>query len=125
MDSYFVWDVSRIIFSIPLGPLEFPIRWYSLMFICAFIAGIVIVGSMFARENKSSRAFEMLPTYVIIATILGARLGHIFFYNPTIYLTDPIKIFKVWEGGLASHGGYLFVIIALILFAKRYSKEIS
>lgn len=121
----FVWDVSPIIGRIPLGFATFPIRWYSLMFLTAFAVGIYMMYTIFRRENKSSQVFDVLPSYIIIATIIGARLGHILFYNPVLYLTDPLRIFRIWEGGLASHGGYLFVILALVLLARRYPQEVS
>ena len=121
----FVWDVSPVIWQMPLGFATFSIRWYSLMFLTAFAVGIYMMYTIFRRENKSSQVFDVLPSYIIIATIIGARLGHILFYNPVLYLTDPLRIFKIWEGGLASHGGYLFVILALVLLARRYPQEVS
>lgn len=123
--SHLVWDVSPVIFEIPLGSFRFPIRWYSLMFLTAFLVGIFMMHRIFQREQKSSAVFDVFPTYVIIATIVGARLGHILFYNPVVYLTDPLRIFRVWEGGLASHGGYLFVILSLVLLSRRYSDQIN
>ena len=123
--DYFVWDVSRVIFTIPLGAKALPIRWYSLMFMSAFVVGMILMKSMFRRENKSFEVYDFLLPYVFIATLVGARLGHILFYNPVVYLTDPVRVFKIWEGGLASHGGYLFVILSLILLARRYRHEVS
>lgn len=123
--THFVWDVSPVIFQIPIGSLTFPIRWYSLMFLTAFVVGIYMMYTIFRREHKSAKVFDVLPSYVILATIIGARLGHILFYNPTLYLSDPLRVFRIWEGGLASHGGYLFVILSLVLLARRYPGEVN
>lgn len=123
MNSYFVWDVSRIIFEIPI--LGLPIRWYSLLFAGGLIGAYYILRFMFIAEHKKLEPLETLPTYIVIATLIGARLGHTLFYEPQIYLNDPIKILKIWEGGLASHGGFLAVIIAYVFYAKKYKSEFS
>ncbi|MCY4444095.1 MAG: prolipoprotein diacylglyceryl transferase [Proteobacteria bacterium] len=126
MTQYFVWDIDRIIFSIPLlFGLEIPIRWYSVTFLIGILGAAMLVHSMFMAEKKSPRSFEFLPFYIIIGTMLGARLAHVFVYNFSTYMSNPLKIFYVWEGGLASHGGFLFVILALVLYSRKHRQEFS
>ncbi len=112
---HFVWDVSPEIFRWGwLAP-----RWYGLLFGLGFFVGFIIVGQMFQREGKPERDLDVLLMYLVGGTIIGARLGHVLFYDPTYYLLRPIEILKVWEGGLASHGGALGVLAALGLYARR------
>jgi phosphatidylglycerol---prolipoprotein diacylglyceryl transferase len=114
--DYITWDVDRMILHI-YGP--FGIRWYSLMFLAAFLFGLWGFNKMLEREGKDSKYSESLLTYVIFGTIIGARLGHCLFYQPMHYLSNPIEILKVWEGGLASHGGTLGIFIAVLLFSRK------
>lgn len=62
--------------------------------------------------------------YTMLGTVIGARLGHCLFYAPEYYLANPIEIFKIWEGGLASHGGTLGIIIAIYFYSKRVSHKV-
>ena len=102
------------------GPLR--IRWYGLMFLIGFGIGYFIMRWICRRENKNFVVFEGLLIYLIAGTTIGARLGHVLFYAPGYYFSNPIEIFKIWEGGLASHGGTLGVIIAIILFCRRHKE---
>jgi len=111
------WTVDPAIFSI--GTRE--IRWYALMFVIGFAVGYKIVERMWKRENINPKWIDPLLYYTILGTIIGARLGHCLFYAPAHYLAHPIEILKVWEGGLASHGGVLGVIIAVWLYSKNVS----
>lgn len=113
MLNYITWDVSPVLFH--LGPLT--IRWYSLMFMIGFLAGYEIVARMFRHEGAPERWLSILLLWVVGATIIGARLGHVFFYEWDLYRQNPIKILYVWEGGLASHGGTIAIILAVILFS--------
>ncbi|HEY6625759.1 MAG TPA: prolipoprotein diacylglyceryl transferase, partial [Ignavibacteriaceae bacterium] len=71
------------------------------------------------REGRPRTDLEQLSVYMIFGTVIGARLGHCLFYNPEYYLSNPIEIFKVWEGGLASHGAAIGILTALYLFSKK------
>ena len=116
--DYMVWDMNRVIFQI-YGPLA--IRWYSLFFLAGFLIGIYALSSLAKKEGKNiDDHADALLFYLIVGTIVGARLGHCLLYQPGFYLSNPLKIFQVWEGGLASHGGYLGIIIATYLFSKKY-----
>jgi prolipoprotein diacylglyceryl transferase len=120
MLSYIVWSPKPYI--VDLGFTE--LRWYGLLFALGFIISQQIMFHVFKKEGKSEKQVEVLTFYMVIATIIGARLGHVLFYEPARYLSNPIDIFKVWEGGLASHGGAAGIIIALFLFSRKY-KDIS
>jgi prolipoprotein diacylglyceryl transferase len=118
--SFIEWSVSPELFHI--GP--FSIRWYGFLFALAFVAGYIIMGWIYDQEGRKKSEVEQLAVYMIFGTVIGARLGHCLFYNPGFYLSNPLDILKVWEGGLASHGAAIGIIIALYLYAKR-KKDIT
>ena len=74
---------------------------------------------IYIREGRPVSEVDTLPIHMVVATIVGARLGHVLFYDPVHYFQNPQKIFMVWEGGLASHGGVIGILIALYLFARK------
>ena len=74
---------------------------------------------IYKKEGRSVKEIDTLILYVILASIIGARLGHVLFYDPVVFFADPLTIFKVWEGGLASHGAGIGLLIALIFFARK------
>nr|MBI1230085.1 prolipoprotein diacylglyceryl transferase [Cytophagales bacterium] len=112
--QYIVWSPNPAVFS------GFDrLRWYSLFFALGFIISQQIMMYMFRKEGEDERLVDKLTIYMVIATILGARLGHVLFYEPQKYLSNPLDILKVWEGGLASHGAAIAILIALWLYAKR------
>lgn len=117
--EYIYWDVSPIIFKI--GP--FAPRWYGLLFAVSFLLGYYIVRWMYRQEGKPQRDLDRLLLYMLAGTVIGARLGHILFYDPGYYFGHPLEILKVWQGGLASHGGALGILTALYLYARRHPKE--
>lgn len=110
-----IWNVNLEIFSI--GP--FAVRWYGLLFASSFLAGFFIIQWIFKQENQPEKDIDELLFYIIIGTVLGARLGHCIFYDPVYYFSSPIRILKVWEGGLASHGGAIGIFFALYLYARK------
>jgi prolipoprotein diacylglyceryl transferase len=118
--SFIEWSVSPELFHI--GP--FSIRWYGFLFALGFVVGYFIMGWIYNQEGRKKSEVEQLAVYMIFGTVIGARLGHCLFYNPEFYLSNPIEILKVWEGGLASHGAAIGIIIALYLYAKK-QKDIS
>ncbi len=109
------WNVNPEIFSI--GPLS--IRWYGLLFASSFILGYIIIADIFKKEGRSENDLNDLLWYMILGTVLGARLGHCLFYNPEYYLSNPLEILKVYKGGLASHGAAIGILLSLSLFVKR------
>lgn len=94
-------------------------RWYGLMFACAFLSGYAVSGKMFRDAGRSQEDLDRLLIYVLVATIVGARLGHVFFYEAEFYLRNVHLIPQVWTGGLASHGAAIGIIIAMYLYAKK------
>jgi prolipoprotein diacylglyceryl transferase len=100
-----------------LGPLK--VHWYGLLFALGFIIGFQIMQWMFKRENKNIEDLDRLLWFLLIGVIIGARLAHVIFYDPSYYFSDPIKILKIWEGGLASHGGGIGSLIGLYLFQRK------
>jgi len=124
--AYIVWNIRPEIFILPDDfPLigGFSVRWYGLLFALGFIFGYLILQKMFKKEGVPIKVLDDLSTYMIIFTIVGARLGHCLFYEPGYYLSHPIDILKIWEGGLASHGAAVGILIGLYFFAKRYHKH--
>ena len=95
------WNPDRVLVS--LGPVS--IYWYGLLFVAGFLLGYWIMTWICKRENYPTGELDSLLIYLFIGTIVGARLGHVFFYEPQYFLAQPIEILKIWKGGLASHGG--------------------
>ncbi|MFZ4706227.1 MAG: prolipoprotein diacylglyceryl transferase [Bacteroidales bacterium] len=115
---YITWSVSPEMFSI--GPIT--LRWYGLLFALSFVIGYIIMQRFFSKENLPITLLDELATYMIIATVVGARLGHVLFYEPESYFSHPLDILKIWEGGLASHGAAVGIMIALYFFARKNHK---
>lgn len=114
----FVWDGDPIAFTI--GPLT--LRWYGLFFASGFVIGYFIMQAMFKRLKYNTEDLDKLLVYIFAGTIIGARLGHCLIYEPDFYLSHPIEILKIWNGGLASHGGTVGVIVAYSIFIWRSKK---
>ncbi len=117
--EHFIWNVNPNILE--LGPIQ--LRWYGLLFVGSFFLGLMIFNWIYKRERKDPAVLDNLLIYVLIGAVLGSRLMHCLAYEPEFYLSNPIEIFKVWKGGLASHGGLIGVFIALYIFAKRHKES--
>ena len=118
--------------------LNHPLTWYGLLFALSFFIAFFVVRHIFtfqladksvpSKENKTqaTELTDQLIVFTILGTLIGSRLGHVFFYEWPYYSAHPLAILRVWEGGLASHGGALGVLCALVLFTvlngKRFSK---
>lgn len=109
------WGISPEIFN--LGPLA--VRWYSLLFALGIIISYQIMSKFFANEKKDLKDLDLLTVYVVIGTVLGARLGHCLFYHPGYYLSNPLEIIQIWKGGLASHGAAIGILLSLYCFIKK------
>lgn len=118
MLDFITWTVSPEIISSPIT-----VRWYGLMFAIGFWVGYEIVWRMFRHEGAPEKWVGSLFIYVAVATFLGARLGHVFFYGWDYYSQHLGDILKVWEGGLASHGGAIGIVIAIFLYSKYVTKR--
>ncbi|MEZ5070061.1 MAG: prolipoprotein diacylglyceryl transferase [Bacteroidales bacterium] len=110
------WNVDPEIFSI--GKLS--IRWYGLLFASAFLAGYMIFSRYLKTKRISSEMLDQLLIYIAVGTVIGARLGHCFFYEPEYFLANPLEILKVWKGGLASHGAAIGILLALWLYVRKH-----
>lgn len=113
--SYIVWDPMREI----IKGIEPPV-WYSVLFAAGFIIGYQIMIKIFKTENHNPEDVDVLTVHMVLATVLGARFGHLAFYEPERWLADPLMFFRVWEGGLASHGAAIGILIALYLYSHYY-----
>ncbi|MGM0586939.1 MAG: prolipoprotein diacylglyceryl transferase [Bacteroidota bacterium] len=100
-----------------IGPIQ--IRYYGPLFASAFIAGYLIEFKLFKDAHRTQEELEELLTTILIATVIGARLGHVLFYDPGYYLRNPSEIIAIWHGGLASHGAAIGILLAMYWFAKR------
>jgi prolipoprotein diacylglyceryltransferase len=119
--SFLIWNGSPEIFTVPIPFLDtqLTLRWYGLLFALGFLISQQLLYYMFKKEGKPETDVDTLTVYMVIATIIGARLGHVFFYEPERYLQNPIDILKIWEGGLASHGAAVGILFALWLYARK------
>lgn len=117
---HFIWDINPILIS--FGPLK--VHWYGLLFAAAILSGLEFMKWVYHLEHKDESNIEGLFLYAVVGIVVGARLGHCIFYDPDYYLAHPMKIFAVWEGGLASHGGGLGVLIALYYGCKKYKTNL-
>lgn len=109
------WDMDPEIFRIGI----FAIRWYSVLFMMSFIWGIFFFNWIYKKENKPLADLDHLLIYMLLGTVIGARLGHCLFYDPGYYLSHPLKILMVWEGGLASHGAAIGILLALYIYSGK------
>jgi phosphatidylglycerol:prolipoprotein diacylglycerol transferase len=110
------WNVDPEIFSI--GQLS--IRWYGLMFASAFLSGYIVFTRFLATERLTSEMMDQLLIYIAVGTVIGARLGHCFFYEPDYFLANPLEILKIWKGGLASHGAAIGILLSLWLYIRKH-----
>jgi prolipoprotein diacylglyceryl transferase len=118
IDLVIHWNVDPEAFSI--GPIT--LRWYGLLWVFAFFASYHAFKELL-RFDKLSEDYEWQAlTYMIFGTLIGARLGHCFFYQPMDYLQNPLEIFATWRGGLSSHGGAFGILAALYLFSRKTKK---
>src|SRR6056297_1716890 len=113
-----IWNIDPEI--VEIGP--FSIRYYGILFALAFILGYYIFQKIFKNEGISVEVLDRLTIYMIIGTVIGARLGHCLFYQPDYYLSNPIEILKIWKGGLASHGAAIGILVVLYLFVRKENK---
>lgn len=112
-----IWNANPEIIS------GFPPRWYGLLFASGFLVGSYIMRWIYKLEGRDPEEVERLTIYMVISTIVGARLGHCLFYDPIYYLSNPLKILYVWEGGLASHGAAIAIILGMIIYSKKANEK--
>lgn len=113
-----IWDFPK---GLEIG--TYTLRIYSLLFALAFVIGYQIMKKIFIKEKVSLDKLESLVIYMVVATIIGARLGHVFFYQWDYYSINLVEIFQVWQGGLASHGAAIAIVIAAYFYSKKVFKD--
>ncbi|KAB2932864.1 MAG: prolipoprotein diacylglyceryl transferase [Candidatus Contendobacter sp.] len=113
-------DFDPVAFS--LGPLH--VRWYGLMYLIAFLVGWALGRYRVKQPGSGWTAEQMddLVFYIALGVILGGRIGYVLFYGFGNFLRDPLALFRVWEGGMSFHGGFLGVLLAMVLFARKHHK---
>ena len=119
MLDFITWTADPAIFSI----FSREIRWYGLFFAIGFLIGYQIEDKIFKHDKAPEGWVDKIFIYTIIATVIGARLGHCLFYGWDYYSQHPIEILKIWEGGLASHGGAIGIIIAILIYSKKVTHK--
>jgi prolipoprotein diacylglyceryl transferase len=123
------WNPSPEIFTIP--GINWPVRWYGLLWALALLASQYVMKIIFLKDGKTLKQLDKLTMYIVLGTVFGARLGHCLFYGPHFdiydedgnlieegYLSHPLNILKIYEGGLASHGGAIGILISAFLYAR-------
>ena len=117
--NYITWNLDPVALS--LGPLQ--IRWYGILWALGFLLGYLLMSRIYKRERMPEGSLDSLLIYMLVSTVLGARLGHCLFYEPEYYLSNPLEMLKIWEGGLASHGGAIGILIGLWLYVCHFNKS--
>ncbi len=117
--AFISWDPNPVIVDL----FGFPIRWYGFFFAMAFLAGFRVVNYMFKQEGRSTEQADQLLMYTMVATIVGARAGHYFFYEFPLLQADPLRFFLQMItppfSGLASHGASIGLFIAFYLYSRK------
>lgn len=114
-----VWNPDPIMFSI--GPLS--VRWYGFLYALGFFLSITVIGRIFKKEKAPEDWLDKVFVYMILAVVIGARLGHVFFYDWGYYSKHPLEILMIWRGGLASHGGAAAMVLTAWLLSKYMTKQ--
>ncbi len=124
--------ISPEIFTIEIGEFAFSLRWYAMAYIVGILAGWRIAVAMLKRPAiwrgdppMRPNQVEDLLTLIIIGIVAGGRLGYVLFYQPGYYLANPLEILAVWQGGMAFHGGFLGVALAILYFSRRHGAALG
>ena len=115
----FINNFNPVAFQI----LSFEIRWYSLAYVVGIVIGWLLCKKIFIKNSNINEKFDDYISYLIIGIIIGGRLGYIIFYNFNYYINNILDIFKIWEGGMSFHGGLIGIIVASMVFAKKYGQD--
>lgn len=121
MLQYVIWDVNPEIFHIG----SFSVRWYGLLFALGFLVGMQVMTHIFKKENKPVADTDSLLIFMVVAAILGARVGHFLFYEPEVLFSNPLEVILPPYRGLASHGAFFPIMLGLWLYSRRASSRAS
>lgn len=114
-----IWDVNPVFFSI--GSIQ--VRWYGVLYALGFFLGITLIGKTFKHDGAPDAWLDKVFIWMVVAVIVGARLGHVFFYDWDYYRENLSEILKIWHGGLASHGGAIAIVLCCYLLSKYLTKQ--
>ena len=122
--------IDPVLVTIPF--VDLPIRWYALAYLAGLFLGLVLMRRLMARDDYwprdraplTAEQVEALLTWIVVGVILGGRLGFVFFYQPAYYLEKPSEILQVWIGGMSFHGGFLGVVLALLIFCRVHKAPV-
>ncbi|HAB35252.1 MAG TPA: hypothetical protein DCE58_01485, partial [Cryomorphaceae bacterium] len=114
------WAAER---GLELGPLF--LRYYQVLFFAGFLLGFYLMRRYFEKEGVDQEVLDNLLIYTVVATIIGARLGHVFFYDWSYYKQHVAEIFMPWKGGLASHGAAIVIPLTLYYFSQKFKKDLG
>ena len=131
MLSYILWDADPVLFAVDaftlfginFGPFE--IRWYGLLFAAGFLIGMQIMTHIFRKERKPQEDLDALLIFMVVSTVLGARIGHYLFYEPEVLFRNPMEVIMPPYRGLASHGATIGILTALWLYSRRKSSRLT
>jgi len=127
MLSFISWNLDPEIFSININGTSLPVRWYGIMFAAGFLLGQQVLYYLYRKDGKPRAAVDTLTLYMIIAIIVGARLGHYLFYEWPLLVRAPIswltELVTPPFAGLASHGGTIAMLLAVYLYSRRHADQ--
>ncbi len=115
----FEWNLEPAIFYKEIGSFPLQLRYYSLFFLVGLFSVYHLFKKMCEWEGKSTEDVDNGLVIGVIATVIGARLGHVLFYEPQWLLSNPLKVFQIWQGGLASHGAAIVIPIGLYIYSRQ------
>lgn len=121
-------NISPEIFSVTIFGVDVALRWYALSYVVGFLIATLLMRYFISCDRLwrfntgplDRNQVDSLITYLILSVIIGGRLGYVLFYNLDVYLADPAAIMRVWDGGMAFHGGFLGVVVATILYCRHH-----
>ncbi|GIU17310.1 prolipoprotein diacylglyceryl transferase [Shewanella sp. MBTL60-007] len=113
--EHFIWNIDPVAIDV----MGLKVHWYGILFALAIASGFQVMKRIYIKESLPVESLDNLLMYCVVGIIVGARLAHCLFYDPAYYFSHPLKIFAIWEGGLASHGGGLGAILALYYYQRQ------
>ncbi len=122
-------NISPEIFAIEIFGFNLALRWYALAYIVGIAIGWQVIAAAIKRPHLwrddtpplQKSQLEDLLTYIVVGVIVGGRLGFVTFYQPAYYIQNPIEIPMIWTGGMSFHGGFVGVVVAVILFSRKHA----
>ncbi|WP_138989744.1 prolipoprotein diacylglyceryl transferase [Larkinella sp. C7] len=124
---FIIWDFDPRIYTLAIFGGEWPIAWYGLLFAASFLGGQLVMRYIYKRDRKPVADLEILMLYVVLATVIGARLGHYLFYEWELLVAQPgrwlTSMLSLPFEGLASHGATIVIPVALYLYSRKRSDQ--